>query len=47
MDEEIDTLNEGLNSEKNSAKDLQEILDQTSAYSYESWQAIMDKFFAK
>lgn len=47
MDEELDTLNEGLNSEKNSAKDLQEILDQTSAYSYESWQAIMDKFFAK
>ena len=47
MDEELDTLKEGISSEKNSAKDLQEILDQTSSYTYESFTAIMDSFFSK
>ena len=48
MDSELDVLKSGLNPNTNTVQDMQDILDKTSeAFSYETWEAIMDRLFAK
>ena len=48
MDDELDVLKEGLNPDNNSVKDMQDILDKsTRAFSYETWEAIMDRLFSQ